>query len=444
MTVQECCQTFKLRASLLRPTLLMANHTEGSPDNTFAPILGGAEELAQATVALNRAYDRLHDLRNSLAAFTARRDRLMASTSSQEGGEMNSENQTNVATDTNPSSEMQPGHSAILLSEEDPRVARLPMRLRELSARLSEEVRQLNSRQTSTSIPSPSEPTTSNATSGATEEPLTPPTRTTSALFEYLRRPTPSARDDPNTMMATSLHTLLRRARPASDPNDSSTSLGRRVMHRAAAAAANNNTGSTSNTAGTIVQSNLPLGVDVRSPVVTRPVEPRAATHLRHSLLPNPPVPVRAVARPSTTSRYGEYRPRMTRTAINPPPANPATTSTQIPPGRAPSTDVATGSYRVRRRVNAQGEEQVTNISWSDMDNGGTIFDDFISSLPEVEQWSNERTNDVGRENPRNAERSVVGPASHASPRTNERVRRRGWGKKFPPLLRQNLHSLII
>ncbi|KAF8591999.1 hypothetical protein K439DRAFT_621325 [Ramaria rubella] len=379
------------------------------------------DELAQASMALNTAYDRLQNLRASLRNFTAQRDRLSGV------------RRTNQQFRSQPQNaqHMGPDHTAIVLSEseEDTELDidafrnSLPSRLLELTTRWGLQQARLNAAARQMGVP---------------ESHIPPPSSIPSTLFSDEPRPALSAsrrrrlpppsgsssRDATGLPVTASsigaasparrsiLEAHMRHARHAAQPGESSTTLGRRVTQRAAAIANERQAAAAGSPAppNTIIHSTLPLGLEPRpsSPpsgfVSTTPrIESRAATNLRHSLLPNPPSTRPSGSRPgsinATHTRLGdrtEHRPRtarsnsltaLSRTTSSPMQQTPnsADTVARAPPffGRiSPSSfarfpeeedtarnadDPFSTSYRVRRHLNAQGEEQVFNISWSEL-----------------------------------------------------------------------------
>ncbi|KIJ45721.1 hypothetical protein M422DRAFT_67156 [Sphaerobolus stellatus SS14] len=404
----------------------MANPTEGASDNASIHAPGSVEDLTQATIALHSAYDRLLELRNTLAEFSARtRGRSMAHPQQhpQLGAPQNpmqSHAQASAA-----SSEMHPDHSAIVLAEEENDVqaaVALPTRLRELSTRLREELRQVSAARTPGQNQDQNDETEQQNASSANQvmehhrrtlrsfrdayrhtsdvvrasgytfsedvadghpmpmRNLLAMTTEETAAATRERQETVSRMREIQLARRRAMEGSIRSMRRSAEPNEATTTLGRRVMHRAAAAASVNASGAGDRDRDTVVHSTLPLGLESRPVGSERPVEPRAATHLRHSLLPNPRVAMsRADPRAGHASRYGEARQRFAMHASNnagtargtDPAGASATAATQTPSGAQVTTTTPSesvyGSYRIRRRINSQGEEQVTTINFRDL-----------------------------------------------------------------------------
>jgi len=169
----------------------------------------------------------------------------------------------------------------------------------------------------------------------------------------------------------TMLEATLRQLRRSSDPNDPSTSLGRRVMVRVAATSEERATD-----AGALPE-----------PRPNRSTEPRAATHLRHSFLPNPPSSVRPGVPRALHNSPGEYRPRIMRNESTTT-QNVNTMSSQMSSDdefhRPRPADTAHGSYRVRRRINSRGQEHVTSINWHD---SHPLHSEVATSAPDPWTW---------------------------------------------------------
>lgn len=465
-----------------------------SRENESAPerdLQDTRDDLAQASIALNTAYDRLQGLRASLRSFTAQRDRL--------SGFRRPHHQTRLQSDEL----MRPEHSAIILSDSedeseiDMEALResIPTRLLELTsrwgnqhARLTAAARQVTAADTrnySSSLYS------SAVSSDEARLVFPPPPRR--------RRPpppaTPSSRDGavlppPNVVSPARIGMLeahvreLRRLRLASTPGDSSTSLGRRVAQRQAAANERSEhqmhgpgTGATSES---IVRSTLPLGLEPRPTPPPRSygstnllgIESRAATHLRHSLLPTPPAGIRLGMPNRVSSSNGahtRFNDRLERTRIarsNSLTAlshGPSPTPTLVQDNHAP--DVSTQpplsprtratnaweetslrsvfldsnpNYPARRRVRNQGQEEARDMNWREImlqGNGDEILDAPTWLRPHLRQILRvgSRSSRVQPELDTDRANQSPQPASNETNTTGQegsvqRRRTRGWG----------------
>ncbi|KAF8488163.1 hypothetical protein JB92DRAFT_3017863 [Gautieria morchelliformis] len=453
----------------------MSNENGSTPERDLP---GPREsELAQASIALTTAYDRLQDLRASLRSFTAQRDRL--------SGIRRTQQQERRQDDES----MRPTHSAIVLSdsedesEVDIEALResFPSRLLELTSRWGSQ-HHLHPAADSRPSSSPHSHTALLYNDPRLVYPPPPLRR---------RRPpppaVPSSRDgivlspsnSPSSARRSILEAHMRQLRRASSPSESSTTLGRRVAQRAAAQAAISER-QAADTPDSIIRSTLPLGLEPRAPNSPRSfgstyphsLEPRAATHLRHSILPIPPSSIRLSPRAANTNnshaRFGdrlEVRARTTR-------SNSLTTGTSPLPIAAqdnhadPSTHAAPLASRLGqpRASNFWGElvprydrlqtdsgvarhpqsqEQVVNMNWSELMSEG---DRDGGDLSDPAAWMRPPRGQV----PGSGSRSVTAQAEtdtddtiHDSPPDSSRNsratgqeggvrRRRGWARLDP------------
>lgn len=394
------------------------SNDDGSPPERLQET---RDELTQASIALNTAYDRLQDLRASLRSFTAQRDRL--------SGIRRSQQQARAQIDEL----MGPEHSAIILSdsEEDSEIDEplreslresLPSQFLEVTSRWNNQRARLNAaiRQ---AVPPESGHSSSPHSSAVSSDELRFVYPPSSRRRRPLPPAAPSSRDagvlsppNPSPARRSILEAHMRQLRRASSPSESSTTLGRRVTQRAAAAA--QATISERQVAGTrtlnptnnIIRSTLPLGLEPRPPHPPRslvvanphPIESRAATHLRHSLLPNPPSGIR-LGSPRTVSTNSSHIRLSDRLELRPRARGSSPVSTMVHdsylsdiPTRNPFVGHITASYqaffedhprfnfgdpllansRVRRHVNTQGQEQINRSEhMSERDRSGDLSD---------------------------------------------------------------------
>lgn len=454
----------------------------GSNEDGSAPerLQETRDELAQASIALNTAYDRLQDLRATLRSFTAQRDRISGSYSQQ---------QERVQIDEL----MGPEHSVIVLSdsEEDSEIDvealrdSLPSQLLEVTSRWNNQRARLSAA-TRQVVPSDHRQSSSLHSSAVLSDEL----RFVYPPSARRRRPpppvTPSSRDagvtispsNPSPVRRSILESHIRQLRRASSPNEASTTLGRRVTQRAAAAQAviseRQVVGSlVSNPTNNIIRSSLPLGLEPRPPHPPRsfgtahphPIESRAATHLRHSLLPTPPSGIR-LASSRTNSANSSHIRLPDRLEIRPRPRGSSPASAVIPDSHlseAPTRNMFVGqmtasSYQafmedsarfnfgdqlqatpqVRMRASALDQEPPSN--WGEL-----IFDgDRSGDLSDPAAWMRPPRGLVLGTSPRpprplpiepDTDDPIHGtpPTSSRDPRPSAQVagvrRRRGWGK---------------
>lgn len=194
----------------------------------------------------------------------------------------------------------------------------------------------------------------------------------------------------------TVLEATLRQLRRSSDPNDPSTSLGRRVTARVAATREERATDA------------LP------EPLPNRPSEPRYIFFANAAPSVRPGVP-RVLH-----NSLGEHRPRVMRNESTTT-QNVNTMSSQMSSDdefhRPRPADTAHGSYRVRRRINSRGQEHVTNINW---------HDSHSEVAPDPWTWVDAARH--GRPQHTPGSEQHVPPAD---PTSGGQRRHRGWGNVF-------------
>lgn len=449
------------------------------------------DELAQASIALNTAYDRLQGLRASLRSFTAQRDRLYDIRRTRQQAHLQGDEL------------MGPEHSAIVLSDSDEESEIdmealrefLPSRLVESASRSGNQYTRLTAaaRQVVTADSrNSSSPYSSVVPSDEPRLVYPPPPR-------RRRLPPPAARDGaiippPNAASPARrsiLEAHMRHLRRTSSPSESSTSLGRRVTQRAAthaAAAGRQPTGTGTDTI--VIRSTLPIGLEPRPSPLPRSlssadlpgIESRAATHLRHSLLPNPPSGTRLsgsrmLPTSSAHSRFNDRLEQRARTAggnsLNPASHGPSPTPAvvqesqsynsislrHLPPRQPTGTQLSSweeeaprfnfgdlhySSSRARRRAHAQDQEQMLDPS---------SFEHMFLINPPVEPefsdapfWLRRRLQEYrslsthSAQSGADTDRTIHAPQPPASPGTRPtgqdggvRRRRRGWGTSILP-----------
>ncbi|KAF8528046.1 hypothetical protein BU17DRAFT_81274 [Hysterangium stoloniferum] len=447
----------------------------GNNDDMYRELYETTEELTEAARALNIAYDRLQDLRDSLNTIAARnrqaaarRRHLLMMAASEETATTTGpdtrrhllmmaaeETATTTGPDTNPT--MGPDHAALVFSDDDtdsttgmPRLVDddLPPRLIELSQHLRQEVLRI-------SVRSSGGPSTAEASEAEVPRPPYVPSfrrRRTAQLpassSNVILPPSSNSAARRNIIQS-----HLRQLQRASDPSEPSTTLGRRVIQRAAASAATLATAGSPSPSDTVVHSTIPLGLDIRPSPPTHPIESRAAAHLRHSFLPNP-----STTRPS--ARF-EPRQRSMRSNSLTAPTRPAVSSstpdvpsvltqpnTHAPPHSfQPTDDVPSRqgshyvdtlhrSYRVRRLVNSSGEDEVMTINWRDVMSDQDLPDSRFTASPPLPPI--QPPNIPGPPQPQSDtdESTIVNDATPGisagtrDPRpTGQRIRRRGWAR---------------
>ena len=190
------------------------------------------DELTQASIALNTAYDRLQELRSSLRSFNAQRNRLSGRTPQE----------------TRPPSIglMGPDHSAIVFSDSDEESEieflreSLPSRLLQLTSRWGHQHARLNASRQVTSTESHNDASTGLSTTSSSEEPrpiYLPPRRrrlqpsAPSTSHDAVTHPSGAASPARRSILEGHVHQL----RHALNPAEPTTTLGRRVAQRAGA-----------------------------------------------------------------------------------------------------------------------------------------------------------------------------------------------------------------